>query len=117
MSRVESHSGEPVEATPRLSMTPARRRRVLARQGDRCAAKGCNEPWTEIDHIIALGLGGPETDDAIEGLCKAHHAEKTRRDNWSIKKAARLRRDASPETRRKSPRPLRSRGFQKDPLR
>ena len=111
-------SREPLEATPRLSMSPARRARILAMYGHVCAVEGCGETQgLELDHVIPLELGGQDADFNIEPRCTSCHKVKTARDRKAIAKAARLRRQADPETRRRSPRPLRSRGFGKDPLR
>lgn len=109
-------SREPVEGTPRASMTAARRARILARQGPICARSNCAEPWSEIDHIVPLALGGAEADHNAEGLCAAHHAEKTARDIRMIAKAKRQQRADLGLKPRLGPK-IRSRGFPKDPLR
>ncbi len=80
---------DPVGATPRRSMTPARRRAVLERQGPLCLIQGCCRPWTEVDHRCALALGGPDTLDNLEGLCDLHHLHKTAADLTAIAKAKR----------------------------
>lgn len=117
MTFIERTESGPVEITERKAMTPARRARILARQGPLCARAFCEEPWTEADHIVPLAMGGADKDHNVEGLCSAHHAEKTARDIRAIRKAQRLERDANPQTRRRPARPMRGRGFPKDPLR
>jgi hypothetical protein len=43
-----------------------------------CARVGCNKPWTDLDHKIALRDGGiPFDRENVHGLCKAHHSAKT----------------------------------------
>jgi 5-methylcytosine-specific restriction endonuclease McrA len=103
---------EPVPLDTRKSMTPARRRRILKRQDGKCAYPDCEETeGLEIDHIVALALGGKDEDWNLEGLCKAHHRQKTIRDVKMIAKAKRIVRKSSPETRK--PARLQSRGFDK----
>lgn len=39
---------------------------------------GCNQPWTDLDHIIPLAEGGAPFDRAnLEGRCKESHSRKT----------------------------------------
>jgi 5-methylcytosine-specific restriction endonuclease McrA len=113
-SRVESRSGT-VEATPRKRLTLAEKHLLDYRQEGLCGC-GCGEPlWGALidEHILPLELGG-SNDLSNRALYLVDCAKKkTREDVRRIRKAARLRRDASPETRRKSPRPLRSRGFRR----
>lgn len=46
----------------------------------KCEAKGVVALAMEVDHIIPLHVGGPDTDDNTQNLCIACHAEKTRQD-------------------------------------
>lgn len=101
---------EPVEATPRKAMTAARRNRVAERQGVLCARAGCEQRWTEVDHVVPLELGGAEADENLEGLCEAHHKEKTKADVRRIAKARRIRKKVAGENR-KTTRKLQGRGF------
>lgn len=101
---------EPFEADKRKAMTPARRRRILNRFDGCCSYPECEETeGLEIDHTIALALGGKDEDANLAPLCRAHHRQKTIRDQKFIAKAKRIVRKNAPETR-KPPR-LKSRGF------
>lgn len=100
---------EPVEATPRKAMTPARRARVLARFDGKCSYPGCEiATGLEIDHVIALDLAGKDEDDNLAPLCEVHHAQKTRLDAKLIAKSRRLRKR---ESGIKKPCTLKGRGF------
>lgn len=47
----------------------------------------CGRPATDVDHVIAhrgnwdLFLGGDENYSNLQGLCHAHHSEKTAQEN------------------------------------
>lgn len=102
---------EPVQLDPRRGMNLARRRRILEQHGGMCAYPECFVcTELEIDHVIALALGGRDSDENLEPLCRHHHTQKTRRDVKLIAKAKRLVRKESPETRK--PSTLRGRPFQ-----
>jgi 5-methylcytosine-specific restriction endonuclease McrA len=90
MSRIASSlHAEPVEIEPR-AMTPKRRERILAKHNGCCAYPECTETvGLEIDHVIALALGGKDDDANLEPLCPAHHLAKTRLDVKLIAKAKR----------------------------
>jgi 5-methylcytosine-specific restriction endonuclease McrA len=80
---------EPV-AIERRAITPARRARILARDGGACRYPGCAATCgLEVDHIVPLALGGRDVDDNLETLCAAHHVQKTRLDARLIAKARR----------------------------
>jgi len=52
----------------------------LARHPVCQADAGCDEPATEVDHIVEMSAGGAALDDAnFVGLCKPHHSQKTAR--------------------------------------
>jgi len=51
---------------------------VLNDQRDKCAIEGCNQLATELDHRIALFLGGTNHPANIQALCSKHHKDKTR---------------------------------------
>lgn len=67
----------------------------------------------ELEHEIALQLGGK---DEMENYRVAHvdcHREKSKGDIKLIAKGRRIRRNLDPETRKKSKKPIVSRGFDK----
>lgn len=114
----------PVPPTDRRAMTGARRQRLIAAHGDQCAYPQCEvRDGLEIDHTIALALGGPDSDANCRPLCRAHHLQKTKLDQKLIAKAKRLLkradgtrrpRKAIPQAKNpwpKSKRPLQSRPF------
>lgn len=129
MSRVSSPSLDPVEATARRPLAKAERLTLLDQQGDRCGCCGESLIWTVLDtgqrvygpmideHIIPLWQGGSNDLANRQMWCAPCSKAKTKQDLRDIAKVKRLQRQANPETRRKSPRPMRSRGFRKDPLR
>lgn len=56
------------------------RNRVLFEQ-PLCAQDGCEEISTDVDHIVAIEAGGnPWARTNLQGLCRRHHSEKTRRE-------------------------------------
>ena len=56
-----------------------RNREVVLRRDPVC--KACNERASEeADHIIALSLGGDDTLDNMQGLCRRCHAAKSKVD-------------------------------------
>jgi 5-methylcytosine-specific restriction protein A len=51
-----------------------------------CLREGRTTATDEIDHIIPLKDGGPDTDENCTGLCKKHHDTKTAQDmGWNEK--------------------------------
>jgi len=83
---------ELVDGTPRKAMTPARRKRLLALNDNRCQHEGCERTdRLELDHDVPLALGGSEDDGNMIALCYDHHKEKTREDIARIAKAKRQR--------------------------
>lgn len=128
MSRVESFAHEPVEATPRERLTVAQKAEILDRQNDLCAGCGKTLVWAVIDgkrvygpmvdeHILPLWLGGGNDLSNRELRCVPCAKAKTRKEAKERGHVLRLARDKDPETRRRSARPLRSRGFRPaDPL-
>lgn len=125
MTMIERGEREAVEATPRKAVSTAVRDMVVARQRARCARCGEDQVFwkqddathvyhpMQIDHILPLELGGDDDIANYQALCIPCHKAKTREDVRRIRKAARLRRDADPETRRRSRTSIRSRGFRK----
>lgn len=100
---------EPVEIDQRR-MTPARRARIIARDGH-CKHPGCEiTERLEVDHIVCLELGGKDEDWNLQALCYEHHKRKTAQDVRMIAKARRAgakHRGEFPPSKAK----LRSRGF------
>ncbi len=99
---------DPVVIEPRR-MSPARRQRIIERDGGCCTYPGCEvTTGLELDHTIALELGGKDADDNLKCLCAEHHKQKTKLDAGLIAKAK--RRQANHEGRKPPPtQPLRSR--------
>ena len=59
----------------RRACTPALRRKVMDRDGDKCAACGeTNNP--QVDHIMPIYLGGTSTADNLQILCQPCNASK-----------------------------------------
>jgi 5-methylcytosine-specific restriction protein A len=115
VSQIAPSGHEALETDARRSMTPARRARITAKHDGHCAYPGCEETaGLEIDHIIALALGGKDRDDNLEALCRDHHRAKTTRDRKLIAKAARIRRTERGERPVKAK--IKSAGFRRDPL-
>jgi 5-methylcytosine-specific restriction protein A len=80
---------EPVEIDGR-AMTPARRARIIARDGGHCRYPECEvATGLEVDHIVALELGGRDRDENLQTLCHDHHKAKTKLDAALIAKARR----------------------------
>lgn len=104
-------SGE-IDPPDKRRMSPARRKRLTEERGSVCAYPGCQvTEHLELDHIIALDLGGKDADGNLQLLCAQHHKAKTRLDAKLIAKGRRIRRKADPETRK--PSRLTGRGFDK----
>lgn len=77
---------------PRRSMTKARRTRIAERQHGLCAC-GCGGALGasfDVDHVLALWMGGTDADDNLEGLTEGHHKIKTRADAAARAKVKRL---------------------------
>lgn len=60
----------------------ARRRRVFARDGHECQIRGphCTGNADELDHVIPLAEGGPDTDENTQAACSPCHKAKSRRE-------------------------------------
>ncbi len=68
--------GDVVEAgTQRRFFTPAQRRAIIARDGDRCPAPYCDRPitWSDAHHLTPVEQGGPTTITNGALPCEAHH--------------------------------------------
>jgi 5-methylcytosine-specific restriction endonuclease McrA len=100
----------PIEAR---KMTPKRRARLLEKHGHVCAYPECEvSTGLELDHFVALAIGGKDTDDNLRPLCPAHHKQKTALDAKLIAKCRRIiaREDGTRRERTAIP----SRDFPKD---
>ena len=64
-----------------------RRREYVFSRHPVCVVAGCYHPSQEVDHIKPLFMGGPDTLENLQGLCKTHHAIKTNRERriWAAK--------------------------------
>ena len=72
------------------SMSPARRQRIITRDGGKC----CQCPNTGgpfiVDHISPLWISGNDDDDNLWTLCEACNKIKTARDMGTIAKSKRI---------------------------
>lgn len=59
---------------PSTRQSRKRRANVLARDGHRC--RYCGAPATIADHVKALALGGPDTEDAMAASCQPCNSAK-----------------------------------------
>lgn len=120
MSMIEPASRDPVEIEERVPLTKAQRRAFLEAQRRLCGC-GCGAPLVDgeiIDeHVTPLWRGGTNALSNRALWTAECSAEKTAREATQRGKVKRIQRQANPETRRKSPRPLKGRGFDRDPLR
>lgn len=114
MTRIDTPmTREPVEIDGR-AMSPKRRAKILARDGNRCRYPDCEvSTGLEVDHIVPLALGGKDADGNLETLCAAHHLAKTRLDVKLIAKAKRIKAKhegtAPPPTQKLNGRPFKKR--------
>lgn len=113
MSRVAYTVPEPVQIEARSHLARAIRMALFAAQDGICETCKGSLTAFEVDHRLALALGGQDQPHNLRALCPPCHKIKTAADKKAIAKAKRLERDADPATRRKSPRPLKSRPFPK----
>ncbi len=103
---------EKVEATPRKSVSTARRRRVNEAHGGVCYYPGCEETeGLEFEHAIPLWMGGRDDDSNTAPMCRAHHKAKTALDAKLRAKTKRIIAKAEAE---KKPGSIKSAGFRKD---
>lgn len=61
---------------PRTPEFFANRARVRKRTTT-CELSGCYSPLAAVDHIIPMAEGGSDALDNLQGLCQAHHDQKT----------------------------------------
>ena len=88
--RVRHKPPEPVDNTPRGTVTPRMKVEVTDRQGGKCYL--CDQLLVgrvEYDHEIPLAQGGADSIDNLRALHPECHADKTKFDNWATAKAKR----------------------------
>ena len=95
---------------PRRSLSTRARLDLFLQAQGRCAA--CTLPiapgkgW-DIDHIIPLALGGSDTPDNLQILCRSCHSTKTvKQDLPTIAKTERIRAKHTGSHRRRRPLPF-----------
>jgi len=105
-SRCEEHTVQPVSRTRKSRGVVGRdvrerRKRLLRRQANKCAACGAG-PLTadqvQGDHVLALADGGADTDENMQALCLTCHLAKTRMENEKRAKQARRERQRGDST-------------------
>ena len=103
---------EPVFIHPRKSFSAKDRARIFARDKGICGLSGvkikAGEPY-EIEHRIALALGGTNDDDNLYVALVDPHKVKTRNDKGVIAKCKRI--EARMNGTRRERKPIPSRGF------
>ncbi len=83
----------------------ATRRRILKRDGGRCTVirldteTRCNEPATDVDHIVPHSLGGTEDDSNLASCCGWHHSRKSSAEGGNAAATAVARRKAAKKRR------------------
>jgi hypothetical protein len=73
--RVHPYCGWAVVPERRAPIPAAVRRRVLARCGHRCVKCG-HTSHLALDHIFPWSLGGPDTEDNLQVLCRSCNSSK-----------------------------------------
>jgi hypothetical protein len=75
MVLIDQHGRVTHEQVQRRLFTPAQRRAMIARDGDRCPVPFCDRPvaWSDAHHLRAWGEGGPTTVANGALPCAAHH--------------------------------------------
>lgn len=111
MSQILHTPSEPVEIASR-AVSASAKARIIKRDG-KCTYPGCEATeLLQVDHIVALALGGKNTDENLACLCPKHHARKTMADLKAIAKAKRRglkHRGEFPPAKQK----IKGRGFQR----
>ena len=52
-------------------------RKVILARDPFCKAEGCNEPSTDVDHIVPRRGGGTDDPSNLQGMCETCHSRKT----------------------------------------
>jgi 5-methylcytosine-specific restriction protein A len=94
---------------------PACKRRILARQGDKCAITG--KPFTakekpQFDHIVPLWLGGKNCEENLQAIHGEPHKRKTAAEA-TVRAKSNAAKDKNLGLREAATRPLKGRGFPK----
>ena len=76
-SRTESDARRESAAKRGYGHAWQRTRKHILRRDPVCVIAGCNEAATEVDHIVPKRMGGLDTPENLQGLCKHHHSIKT----------------------------------------
>jgi len=102
VTRVAPKTGELVFITNRIGVTAKRAAEIFDDQGGLC--RHCKGPLAvqpfEVDHRIALALGGTNDRKNLEAICVPCHKAKTARDVKAIAKAKRIARREAGENKR-----------------
>ena len=76
----------------RTKLPEPKRRKIAARQNWRCAnpngkckLKDCDLEEYDVDHIVALALGGADDESNMQALCPACHRKKTETDQHQVR--------------------------------
>lgn len=94
-------------------MTPARRKRILERDGHACRICSCTEGPFEIDHHLPIWLGGSDDDENLRTLCLNCHKGETKAGTKARAKGNRIR--AKLNGKRRAKHKIQSRDFPKPP--
>jgi 5-methylcytosine-specific restriction enzyme A len=62
-----------------------RMRKQVLREQPWCSHPGCNNPATDVDHIVPLPDGAAFDRANLQPLCKRHHSQKTQREVFGRK--------------------------------
>jgi RuvA, C-terminal domain len=69
-----THVGDSGSVRAHQDIPPAVRRKVMRRDGGRCAVPGCRHAtFVDIHHIVLRSEGGDHDEDRLIVLCSAHH--------------------------------------------
>lgn len=62
-------------------------RQTVRKEQPHCAVPGCMQLWTDLDHITPLSVNdeNPYDRQNVQGLCRKHHSEKTRKEVYGFK--------------------------------
>lgn len=72
-------SGRPTRSRRGYNTSHYKLRKLIFAEQPICAWPGCSEPSQELDHIN--GSAWDRRRENLQGLCKSHHSQKTRKEN------------------------------------